>query len=85
MQHSGNAQSSKHADTFIDHTVSPWVFFFAKSSDCESSKRSVHPCNKPKKEQKIPWLPKSALLKLDSSRFPNNAHEAILMTNRDIF
>ena len=26
MQHSGIAQSSKHADTFTDGTVSPWVF-----------------------------------------------------------
>jgi hypothetical protein len=71
MHHSGIAQSSKHAETFTDGTVSPWVFF-AKSSDCESSNRFVHPCNEPSilqsknKKALLPWLPKTELLKLDS-------------------
>ena len=30
MHHSGIAQSNKHADTFTDGTVSPWVFFSQK-------------------------------------------------------
>jgi hypothetical protein len=36
-----------------------------------------------KKEQKLPWLPKTGVLKLDS-RFPNNVHEAFLFTNEEI-
>jgi hypothetical protein len=30
IQHSGIAQSSKHADTFTNGIVSPWVFFLQK-------------------------------------------------------
>jgi hypothetical protein len=46
----------------------PWSFF-EKSYACESSKRFVNPCNLTKKEQKLPWLQKTGLLKLDSQNF----------------
>jgi hypothetical protein len=71
-QHSEIAQSSKHADTFTDGTVSPWVLF-VKSTGCESYNRFVHPCNEPsilkRKKQKQPWIPKTRLLKLGSQAF----------------
>jgi hypothetical protein len=62
--------------------------FFAKSSGYdESSKRFVHPCNEPrsyKERTKSTTVNKSWTSKVSPSRFPTNAHEALLLKNGDI-
>jgi hypothetical protein len=72
MQHPGIAQSSKHADTFTNGTVSPWVFL-AKSSGAVKAPRHLYTLAMSqvsyKERTKTQWLPKTGLLKLDSQDF----------------
>jgi hypothetical protein len=60
---------------------------FAKSSGCESSKRLVHPCMSQvsyKEKTKTNMVTRNFNAKDGLTIFPNNAHEAFLLTNGDI-
>ena len=84
MQHSGIAQSSKHADTFTDGTVSPC--FFCKSFGYESSNLYTLAMSQVsyKERTKTTMVTKNWTSKVGLARFPNNAHEAFLLTNGEI-
>jgi hypothetical protein len=78
MQHSGLAQSSKHADTFTDGTVSPWVFFQkVMAMKVSGDLYTLAPLQRKNKKYHgyKNWTSNVGL-----PRFPNHTHEVFLLT-----